>query len=656
MKENKALERGILRSFFESAYEVDKNVRWSRYRFHGDLLCRHLRALGGDAVDLAYVRSLSERLGLEVLRVDALKLNIYGFEKSFDRQSIAEGLGSAGVQFFPTRQSASRSAFETAREVAYFSCGDFDSQFMECPLGRIGRMIDADSDIPDRGVILRDLREGFETDASIFDVLARDEYFSAKVRTPGDLKSFQDNLRMNPMSPEFVDKCSDFFNRRATIGVRDTVRWMLGSRHPWFDWQHARGLIESAFEKNTQTDFNTPQIVYYAYDPSIGECDIEDAQAHNECVVEAFAQELSEALRRESPELLAKIESNVSYLSRWILDIHHDYPDFDLESQGCFGPTAHIDFLGHSLQNTFSRDLLGEASQTRRNRNMRAHFAARGIDRECLGDLSDAENETFFAVLDELLEKYDRDRGVHEIEYRRIPCMLFIIQDLGLPAARDNERLLDAFDLSEMTAMDHASHIRMFPEISEKLVVFFALTLRHMIETEHVPDLMPRDFVRDFLLLGLWGIRTPNIHVHLYVDKSLDERDPAVSLTRSEIRFVGTEQVEMHPLEHIREDSKALRFAVAHLAPLIEPSILRNLGTFTMAMEEFRDVSHEFKTDPLSLLHYGMDMVRETARSGIKGSITDALSMFEYLLDSTSDNVQRLLDKTAKMLNRKRAK
>ncbi len=168
-----------------------------------------------------------------------------------------------------------------------------------------------------------------------------------------------------------------------------------------------------------------------------------------------------------------------------------------------------------------------------------------------------------------------------------------------------------------------------------------------MMETEHVPDLKPRDFVKDFLGLGLWGTRTPNLRINLYVDKSQDERLLAKQLTRCEIRFVGTEQVESHPLSHIREESKALRMAVSQLAPLIEPSILRNIGTFTMAMEEFRDATHVFKIDSLSIMHYALDMVREMAKWGFKGSMTDVLSIFEYMLDNTYDRAQKHLDALA---------
>ncbi|MBR4984767.1 MAG: hypothetical protein IKY83_03375 [Proteobacteria bacterium] len=644
-------QRQILRAFFRSAEMVDENIRWRRYRFNQKSLKRHLKSVTDGKISDGYIHEITECLGLTVLRVDPLKLRVYGFERGFDRQQIAEGLGSFGVQFFPTRQSASRSAFESAREAAYYGAGAFDAQFFECPIGHILSEIDPTYEAPRRGTILRDMRDGFETDEVIFDVLKRDEYFQASINDEKSFEAFQQQLRQMPCSSDLIDKCSEFFNRRATIGVRDTMRWMLGSRHPWFAWKQAQELIESAFEKHRSANFNTPQIVYYTYDPSITEEEIEDARSNNDQIVQEFSLQFETALASTAPEICAALTSHLTELSRWILDIHHDYPDFDLESQGSLGPETHFEFLGHSIHNKVNQEFLGENYQMRLNRNMRAHFAARGLDKTMLSVLDDAQKETFFSILGDVLSDYDSRLNMGHT-YRRLPCKLFLIQDLGNPAPRENERLLDAFDLSQMTQMEHASYMRVFPEISEKLVVFFTLTLRHMLETEHVPDLKPRDFVKDFLLLGLWGTRTPNIHVNLYVDKSLDERDLAETLTRSEIRFIGVEQVETHPLEHIREEAKVLRLAVSHFAPLIEPSILRNLGTFTMALEEFRDKTHVFKLDPISVMHYALDMTREAARWGIRGSVKDVMTVFEYLLDNTYDRVSKHLDVVAQMIKK----
>jgi len=650
---SKIRERAVLRAIFQSAQVVHEDVRWRHYAIDKSMLSIRLRALGG--AEIAPEAEISDTLGLCVLRTDALKFSILGFERAFERQSIAEGMGSAGVQFFPTRQSVNRTAFEAAREAAYFGYGDISSQFLACPLDSIKRQVwPEERAVLPEAVLLRDLREGFSVSRSVCEVLSEDKYFPHAIDSLTTFATFQTQLRSAPLEGSLSEKLANFFNRRATIGIRDTIRWSLGSRHPWFDWKRANELIDEAFAKHAQDSFNTPQIVYYAYDPSIDEAEITKTEHSNANVVSSFTSDFRRRLEAISPQLSHELAPSLETLCTWILDIHHDYPDFDLESQGQLG--THIEFLGHSIQNKVSRDFFGTASQTRRNFNMRAHFDALGLDKTFLPKLDADAREQFFACLDDALRHYNDQGGITTADgiriYHRLPTVLFLIQNMGKPNPRPNERLLDSFDLSRMTQLEHASYMRSFPEISEKLLVFFTLTMRHMIDTDHVPDLRPGDMVRDFLVLGLWGTRTPNIHVNLYVDAALDERDLAKSLTRAEVKFVGNEQVEIHPLHHLREEAKVLRFFVAQLSPLIEPSILRNIGTFTMAMEEFRSEQHGFTLDAFNITHYALDVLREAARYGIKGSVTDAMSLYEFLLDSTLDATQKRLSGIEKWLRK----
>ncbi len=647
-------ERAVLRAFFNSLVVKDEGIRWRQFRFDRQALAQHLSQLG--SVPQRLVDEIAGRYGVSVLRSDPLKLRIYGFERQFDRQTIGESLGAIGVQFFPTRHSANRSAYESGRECAYFGYGPMESQFFDCPVAQVCAALNGQSEVPEKGTILRDLREGFAEDRTVIEMLSDDTFFAHKLANFGELSAFQEDLRRNPLSKEVEDKCESFINRRVTIGVRDTLRWMMGARHPQFDWDHAKSLINDAFGHYGKANLNTPQIVYYSYDPSIPEADIETMLAHNFEVLDAFRQALEKAVSQDDADIYHLIEPNLERLAAWILDIHHDYPDFDLESAGRIGATTQIDFLGHSIHNKVSQELLGNDSETRRNINIQAHFKARGIEQQCLAMLSDAQKERFYNVVDDLLEQYNAEQGVagaHGVMmYRRIPCVLFMIQDQGNPVAKAGERLLDSFDMSQMTELEHASYIRSFPEISELLLVFFVLTLRHTIDTEHVPDLKPRDMMRDFLALGLWGTRTPNIRIHLYVDDSLNDKDLAEKLARAELRFLGTEQVEMHPLNHIREDAKAVRFAIQHLMPLIEPSILRNIGVFAMALDEFNASSKPFNLDGMSVMRYGVDVWREIMNWGLKGSVQELFTVAEYCAESSYNGVQRGLKALTRQLRK----
>lgn len=635
----------ILRALFKSAKMIDEDLRWRKFRFAPDVLKRQLRPIAQFDDDL--IDEIAQNYELSVIRRDPLTLSYRGFEKKFDRNTLAEGAGAMGIRFLPTQRSATRCAFETAREIAYFGFGSTQDLFIQCPIQRL-TAVATGAEPCKNGTILRDLRDDFAIDQTVLDLLAADKYFTPDISDETSLLQFQANLRACPMSDAFVKKCSEFFDKKITLGMRDTLRWFLGARHPWFDWTRAKFLIQTAFQTHGRDNFNTPQIAYYVYDPNVDDAEIEARREYNAPIVDAFACELKRALQSASSIPLDHLnDAQLRSVAHAVLDIHHDYPDFDLEAQNETGPQKQIDFMEHSLQNAVDRQLLGIESTPRRNLNFKAHFAANDVIRRICPALDDAQIRDLFAAIDKCTEKYDAQGGVdldgngNFAAYNRIPCAVFLIQSRGCPAPKPDERLLDSFDLSQMTQLEHASYMRSFPEISEKLTVFFALTLRHLIDTEHVPDLRPRNLARDFLLLGLWGTRTPNIHVNLYVDKSLDEKDYAKTLKRCEIQFTGADQVETHPLAHIRESSKVTRFAFAHFMPLIEPSILRNLGTFTMAMEEFRNIGHTPQVDPWNLAYYAFDLLHEMARCGIRRTLSDVLAITEYVLDSAYDNVKK---------------
>ncbi len=652
-------ERAVLRAVFQSLKLEYENVRWRRYRVDAARLCARISS-PEHKVSRAQVSKIVDHLSIFVLRNDAIRLNFHGFEKAFDRQNIAEGLGSAGVQFFPTHQSANRSAYEASREALFYGYGDIESQFMACPIDALCALSEGktDSSVP-RATVLRDMREAFKESHTVFEMLSQDRYFQEDAWTAEKFEVLQQLIRSTMLTDEMTEKLEFFFNRRMTIGVRDTLRWSLGARHPRFGWERAKQHIETAFKHYGSDNFNTSKIVYYTYDPSIEECDVAEAERNNEIVANAFASKLRQALNEASLGLGNQI-SDMTTLCRYIFDIHHDYPDFDLESDGQSDAAAHIEFLSHSIQNSVSSELLGDAGQMRKNYNFRAHFAASNLEQRWLADLRQEERDLFYDVLGELIRNYDAKNGILTDEgilmYRRLPVTLFVIQNRGASAPVAGEKRLASFDLSQMTQLENASYMRSFVAISEKLLIFFVLTLRLMLNTEHVPDLSPRDLMKDFLLLGLWGTRTPNILVDLYVDEKTDISQPISELSRAAIRFVGCEEVEIHALNRLDVNAKALRFIVSQCLPLIEPSILRNIGTFTMALEEFESgcAVNDMDFDVFGIFHYGMDMLHEFGRVGIRGSISDSLSFCDFLIRSTVNDAGRVANNVSKWLKKQK--
>lgn len=646
---NFTLQRSLLRALLASSTTKRKDLLWEFLSIDESSARQALHLLGLTQND-EYIQHLSHNVQICQQRTDPLTLRIKGFEKQFSRKTIAEAIGAMGSQFFPTRQKAYRSAFEAAREAAYFGYGELETQCLPDPLAKLSPEHTPQS--KPAATILRDLREDFQTDRSILDMLQKDRFFLPDAENTNDYRSFQTTLRNMPLDGAMVEKLSAFFNKRATIGLRDGMRWFLGSRHPWFSWERARELIMQAFKAHGKENFNTPQIIYYSWDPTISEEEIQTRRAFNDRVARAFAADLAKSVE-SIPELAALDMHNIAL---WILDIHHDYPDFDLESEGFLGAKAHLSFLSHSIQGKVNQNLLGEDAKMRRNFKIEAHFKANDLITRFLHHITPENRIAFFCAANQELQNYhERGGAILEegiCEFDRIPCTLLVFQDCGQPKLQNNERLLDSFNLSEITQLEHASYIRAYSEISEKLVIFFTLALRHMLDTQHVPDLHPKDILKDFLLLGLWGTRTEKIRIHLYVAQDSNAQTTLTDkLARSEVRFVGMDQIETYELSQARAEGKLARFAVSQISPLIEPSILRVLGTFTMAMEEFRTGNHAQNLDAFSLTRYGIDITREALRYGVKVSLTDAASLIEFGLDATLDSVQTGIDRLQQKLS-----
>ncbi|MFA5625134.1 MAG: hypothetical protein WC966_08795 [Bradymonadales bacterium] len=637
-------ERTMLRTVLNCSKSQRKDPHWEYLSIDATSFREALNEIG--CADSEYIDEFTQNIQVCLLRTDPLTLRIKGFERQFSRQNIAEAIGPVGSQFFPTRQKALRCAFEAAREISYFAYGNWSEQFLDDPVAKLCSLQNAERKHSPQATILRDLREGHETDRTMLEVLQKDRYFVRDTESISDFISFQHALRSMPLDGAMVEKLSSSFNKRATIGIRDGLRWFLGSRHPWFNWERAKEHISEAFKLHGKENFNTPQIVYFTWDLDIPEEELQKRLAFNQRVAKSFAENLRKRFAKR-PELL---ELDLPTIAMWALDIHHDYPDFDLESEGVLGAKTHMSFLSHSIQGQAKREILGEDAKMRRNIKMEAHFQANDLIRRYLNDLTSDNRIKFFEVLQEEIESYQQRGGVVVEEgireFDRIPCSLVVFQDSGEPKVQEGERLLDSFNLSEITQLEHASYIRAYSEISEKLVVFFTLALRHMIETQHIPDLRPKNLLKDFLLLGLWGTRTEKIRIHLYVPEDSDASTTLTNkLARCEVRFVGLGQIETGELQSTRDAGRLARFAVSQFAPLIEPSILRVLATFTMALEEFRSGNRAQNLDVFSVTRYGVDIAREAMRYGVKGSLTDAATLFEFALDSSLDGVQSGIDK-----------
>ena len=591
------------------------------------------------------------------------------FAEEFCRRYRLRVLGPADVHSEPTAQSSSpypawvpvrlssmmstnllstrlrtrRTCMEAARESAYFGYGQIGQQVLPNPVAIVRAALAGEEQFRVEPLLLEESGPVEEKSWSVLDLLEQDEFFQRSMEADSDLTRFQQRLREDPLDGNTIGKLRAFFSKKATVGIRDTTRWALGARHPWFDWQHARGLIESCFERFGTENFLSPRMSYYCLDATLDDDLVENVQRANLRTIELFAialdAKLDEVLRRK---LSIKKQRQILLAA---FDCYYDNPDPELETKSQSGVASFLD----SARNAVNSVLTGP-KKTKNDRkktiSLRPSFERLGYQKKWLADSSDEDLDALYQILDQLFLNYLKDGGIleasHRHTYERLPYIEYTFIESVKQQPKENEERLDSFSLAELTQPQHAHHLKNHPEVFEKLVVFFTLVLRHYLDTNHVPDLRPNDLLRDFLVLGLWGTNTPNLVINLYKNTKTDKE-------RSEIRFVGLSQLKDPGTTGVGQKAPVRTLGLTSLLdPLLEPSVLRSVGTFLMAADESLHGTRVQQVGTMAFARQTLELFRETARTGVKGTLVDLATLLEILIDNTVDAAQRGLDRVSK--------
>jgi hypothetical protein len=221
---------------------------------------------------------------------------------------------------------------------------------------------------------------------------------------------------------------------------------------------------------------------------------------------------------------------------------------------------------------------------------------------------------------------------------------MILLSFVSVPTPRPlpHERVQDSFSLSQVRAPKFAGYLPSQPDLIEKLVVFFTLALRHYLDHACLPNLRPKDWLRDYWLLGLWGDCAENVWVNLYQNKKTGE-------VRSEVRFIGGDQHQVyHPDQDHAREAELLHKAADILGPDPEQGVLRALATFLMALQESQKGSRSAALDQVAIMKQTLEVFRETARSGVRGTLVDLATTFELVLDGAIDTAQRGLSRVGR--------
>lgn len=615
------------------------DIFWEELRLDEALLAQSLGALAeGEPARASALEALARELPRQVTlrrhRTEPVRLSISGREVCFSRPALAEALGVLGAHLLPTRRRARDVARGIAREMVFLGARSPADPWPDSPLQRVWDCLYSRAgNSPD---LYRETRPGGQVKgSSAWELLAGDPAFLPEVQTESDLRRFQERLRQDPLDGAMVTLLRHFFSQRATVGPRDTARWALGSRHPWFGWKQAHEILARSFERFGREDFWAPRLAVFVPDPRINPDEASVRRALNERAARRLCAGLQRAL---APDLRGKVsESSLQALAFLALDYYFDHPDFDLENRARPPARTLATFLSHAVS-VLATDWAGRSPPPLRNQNLAAAFEALGDPAPDVLALSDADREELFSLL-LAHTRAEADLATYQPE----PHLLLVFSSGESPLPLPGERVLDDFALSQLRAPQHMRHLREHPELAEKLVVFFCLTVRHLQDTGCLPDLAPEAW-RDRWLLGLWGDCARTVRCRLY-------ENPSLGAVRTEVRFFGQDQSRASGPEEERGGGEELvRRLISRVQPDARENALRALSKFLMVLAERR---RRPGTSRLKLAGQALEVFRETARTGVRGALVDATTTIELLVDQSIDAAQYLLQRAERLIGRK---
>lgn len=595
------------------------------------------------------VRELSERYLVKKGKIHYFSMPLTGAETNHIRRNVVSwAFGPVGYNLMPTWEKTMLDAHEAARLIPFFGCGDPTGWFAPDFVAWLEAAPDADR-VPSNGdaTYLRTVLRGASVRYTAYDLLDNDEYFHARTRNGQELDEFQRFVRRNPLGATMRQRLSDFFEAPITVGVRDTMRWFQGSRHPTMPWEQAERVIASCFERHGQDNFLLPEVNYYSYDTSFSPKQLETIWQRNQVVAEAVANRLEARLTGAAHT--AWRARDRTRLAFELLDFHHDYPIYEVEPYAGFLSGMMLRFLARFSWGVFVQ-VTGLPEPDVRNLDLdkipEFHRSFAGL----LLSLEPGERERTMEQIRHVLTGEYR-KGIADVAgerlwFERIPRTFYTFQQRAdRPASR--RRVVAVRQLDELWQEEHQGIWQRHPELAEKLVVFFVLIYRYFMDTGFIADLRPRDAGRDIFLYGIWGYVTENL---LIVEELDDAGEPQVR-----VAFVDNRDQfkEYRREEDRRKPLGPAKYALRLIHPVIEPAMQRGIGIFVNKVAEATfGPQPDRPLGPLTVAERGLDVARTVVQKSVDSTFVNTKAMVDDLVDDLHTGARRTLADVVKKLER----
>ncbi len=586
-----------------------------------------------------FTRYFCNRFLLKIGRTDNFAMRL-GTSKPVNiaRSDVSEVFGSIGYSLFPTWRKTKDDSLEAAREIPYFFHGKRGRLFLPDLSDFLVQYLQKKVELEDfKGenaiFLIKNIRK--EKRYTIYDLYREDRYIEDPPSCASEFKQKMEEIRATPLDAKTSDKLREFFDARFTVGVRDTIRWLGGERHPGLNWEEARNLINDCFVRHGGDNFLLAELNYYLPAPNYN---IEEIQRINRSNIE-FIKIASSEFRALMSEKEKKLFSN-KFIRELFMDIfnyHHGYPRYILENM--------VGYLNPVMGKTslkFAEYLIYQFADikfpVRRNSRIDFYLEKKGWKSKISNKLAGKAKKIFLNKIYGFVLQYDLVGGIRYEDtvykwnsYKTTFCTVQEKADYLKPSSKK----ITHFSLEDLSKTEYSFYLRKYPELSEKLVVFFVLVLRFFLDTDFIPDLRPEEAGINIFILGIWGYITENLLIILYENENGEEK--------FKIKFVDNkDHFKQYKRQKDKEEPLGIaKHALRFVEPVILPAMLRAIGNFVQITWENRNGLDEMEIDMKGLVDYTVTLAQEVLVKSIDSSL---VGMKELTIDSF-DDLQKIIKK-----------
>lgn len=469
---------------------------------------------------------VSRRFVFKVGNTEDYVINFSGRTEVFPRDHMEQGFGPLGYPIKNRRKRVEKLGREVARINLYL--GNEDSSPITGPYvcDEIRRFLDdpmnfafsgtseffiMDDDCPGcprEGVWIEDMySEGADPSFSYSEYVSLNREFRGEM----DLESFEEDLK-------------PFCDALITFGWYSTVRRLLDyNRHTPRSYKQIRAVLEELSAKHKGEVFIFPEHTTYGCDPRISSAEWRQKLSGNERAASRFADCFRSVLPG-LPEPLKSVFSDKNVLvefSHRVMEHYHDVPDYEVDQSTSVLSSTMVKFLIKA----FYLYVLKPGSQRRRDFTKDPRLGA-------FFDVFDPMTRrmllwivTVALLKYEALTKLDGEDGYSRIEETQVKT-----QD-RLDYNADSDDLLEGTPISIAGLMNERQDLlRAYPELAEKLVVYFYQLYKFYRYTGYVPDMRPDNVVKYVFGLGEWAMQTSNTQVIISRDSRGNVRTKIINI------------------------------------------------------------------------------------------------------------------------------